>query len=488
MGIIERQSLKYTAVNMIGVLVGVVSTLFIYPRITSEFGFIRYLQDMSLMVLPVLSLGMSLTAIKFYPDFKDENNHNHGFLGVILGTVALSTAISCLIAFCFWGHITSSAKSGQDYRQFLWFVFPYAIVTTVSSVLYNYTQNHHRIALPSFLMDVLPKFLMPIILMLFWKEYISFENALWLILCQMLISATSIVLFIRSLGDFSLRIDLQHLRKLWKPLFRYAGFVTIFGLAFLLATRTDVLFLGSMTSFATTGAYAIVVFMVSTIEIPTRGLYLASNAKIPAYWAENNIAELQALYRKVTINLVAIGTGILALLFLNFTDLVAIMPNGKILDGGLILVVLLGLAKLADSIGGMSHAIVYFSSMYKWSLLSLCILAVFNILLSLQLVPKYGAQGAAITTCVSVLLFNLFAILFCKFVWGISVYWPPLLKLLGIGLATATLLIFLPLPVHPVFSMAIRSMLFIALYGGLIYRLRLTPDLIGLVEKWGTKV
>jgi O-antigen/teichoic acid export membrane protein len=483
MGIIERQSLKYTAVNLVGVLVGVVSTLFIYPRITSEFGFIRYIQDLSLMVLPVLSFGMSLTAIKFYPDFKDSEQKNHGFLGFILGSVAIATLLSAGVALLFWGQITSTAKASSEHRHLLWFVFPYAIVTTFSSVLYNYTQNHHRIALPSFLMDVLPKFIMPIILLLYWKGWIAFETALWLIFAQMLLSALAIALFIRSLGDFSLRIHLDHLRPKLKPLLRYAGFVTIFGLAFILATRTDVLFLGSMTSFATTGAYAIVVFMVSTIEIPTRGLYLASNAKIPAYWAENNIQGLQALYQKVTINLVAVGTALLALLFLNFEDLVAIMPNGKILENGLILVLLLGVAKLADTIGGMSHAIVYFSSKYKWSLLSLCILAGINILLSLKLVPQYGALGAAATTCISVLLFNLFAILFCKFVWGISVYWPPLLKILALGLATATLLYFLPMQWHPIVQMAIRSSLFVAIFGGVIYVLKLTPDLISLVKK-----
>ena len=101
-----------------------------------------------------------------------------------------------------------------------------------------------------------------------------------------------------------------------------------------------------MTSYATTGAYAIIVFMVSTIEIPSRGLYLASNAKIPQYWTENKLDEMQNLYRKVTVNLMTMAVGILAALIINFNDLVRMMPNGKILDGGLTLVFLLGAAKL----------------------------------------------------------------------------------------------------------------------------------------------
>jgi O-antigen/teichoic acid export membrane protein len=485
MGIVQRQSLKYTAINLLGVALGVVSTLFIYPLITAEFGFIRYLQELSLLVLPLISFGMPLTAIRFFPEFKDPHQNDHGLLGLALLTACCSILITVVLGLMAWPYLVSLAKSDLKHGDLLWLVFPFAILTTLSTILYNYSQNTHRIAFSSLLSDVLPKFIIPIILLCFWKGWISFEVVLYLILGQLVFSIVGLAVFLKRLGVWHIRIDKQFLTaERLKRFFGYAGFVTAFGLAFILATRMDVIFLGSMTSFATTGVYAIVVFMVSTIEIPTRGLYMASYAKIPALWLTKDIRELETLLRKSGVSLITVGSAILALLILNIGDLVQIMPNGQIMGGALPMIILLGLAKLADAVGGVSMAILYFSDRYRWSMVSLAILAILNISLSFWLIPKHGTLGAAFVTAGSVIAFNAFSLVYCVVVWDIKPPIKSILLCLAVAVGSLTLAWLMPNLENPFINMGVKSSLFLSIYVWAIYTWQLAPDLIQMVTGW----
>jgi O-antigen/teichoic acid export membrane protein len=467
MGIIQRQSFKYTLINLVGLVAGVVSTLFVYPLIISEFGFIRYLQEITIMLLPILTFGMGFTSIKYYTDWKDEATGNHGLLGLTLFVSLIATLVTLGIMAIGYGYI--SQKLGTKITaqiEYFWFIFPIAALTTLSTALYQYLQNSHRVALPSLLMEVLPKLSMPIILICYWKQYLNFNQVFYAILIQLAFTCTGLAVFLYKLGDWSWRIDWAFLRQnnRIKSMFSHAVYYLILGLGLILATRTDLIWLGSTTSMSKAGAYSIVAFMVATIEIPTRALYLASNAKVPVYWASQNLVELEKLYQKVSVNLVTVGMAILGLILVNFSDLVSMIPNPIIMKGGFVLIVLLGIAKLADCIGSLSHVIIYFSKKYRWGLISLALIAIINATLSYALISKYGSLGAAITTLASVIAFNLFGVLFLYKVWGMKILTKELLLIISLGMLVALIVLQLPHLSFAPISMTFRSMVFISMY------------------------
>ncbi len=483
MGIIQRQSLKFTIINLLGVVIGICSTLFVYPLITTEFGFIRYLQELALLFLPLMSGGMALSSIRFYPEFTESDRKSHGLLGLVLLVAAVTALLFTIAAIFLWPVLTQYVKADMQHRDLLWLVVPYAIVNMYCTILYNYAQNTHRIAFPSLLVDVLPKFITPIILIAFWKGWIAFETAVFLVLLQMVLSLVGLALFLKRLNAWHLGIDWGFLtNERLIRFFRYGGFVTIFGLVYIMAMRMDVIFLGSMTTLATTGAYAIIVFMVSTMEIPSRGLFMASNAQIPAFWLNHDLNGLENLLSKVSRNLVTIGAGLLILLLVNLKYLSRIMPNGEILHQALPIAAILGIAKLADAAGGMCHAIIYFSNQFKWSLASLGILAVLNLTLGYTLVPVYGALGAAAVTAITIVAFNGFSVLFCRLKWNIRLNLTPLIKCIIAALVAGAIAALIPEVENPFINIALKSGIFILLNGFFIFRFQLAPDLVEMTK------
>ena len=84
MGVIRRQSLKHSAVNMVGLVIGAVSTLFVYPHSLETNGLMQVLLQVGMIGLPLLSLGGNTVALRFFPKFEDRAAGHNGFLPLLI--------------------------------------------------------------------------------------------------------------------------------------------------------------------------------------------------------------------------------------------------------------------------------------------------------------------------------------------------------------------------------------------------------------------
>ena len=85
MGIIARQSSKKTIISFVGVLIGAISILFIYPNDKETYGLALFLFSMSNLLMIIISLGSHGLIIKYYPVF--EKMKRAGFISLILMVV-----------------------------------------------------------------------------------------------------------------------------------------------------------------------------------------------------------------------------------------------------------------------------------------------------------------------------------------------------------------------------------------------------------------
>ena len=101
MGIIQRQSIKQSFLHFVGIAIGAISVIFIYPRDETIYGFIRFMLDASVLLSSMIFVGTQATAIKFFPFFQDKKNGHNGFLTLLLKYALLSHLIFGVLKFCF---------------------------------------------------------------------------------------------------------------------------------------------------------------------------------------------------------------------------------------------------------------------------------------------------------------------------------------------------------------------------------------------------
>jgi len=489
MGVIQRQSFKHSIVNFTGLAVGALSMLFLYPRVLEPYGLMSYLLSVSMLCLPILTLGANAVALRFFPLFENKTNGHNGFLSLLLAMCFGGCLLGGLLAALFWPQIVGGLRSPL-LREYLWLAFPYSFLFVTNSVLTVYCANFKRIVVPSILFDLSQKLALPILLAGVWQAWWSLETALAGMVAHALLVQIGLVLYLRWLGQWQWRPNWAFLTPtVRRELMQFVGLGAFGGFALLLVTKLDGLMVGSMSTLKMNGVYAIAVNLAAVIEVPTKALYSASISSVARYLADDNHLELDNLYKKVSINLLLVGLLLLGAMLISVDSLFALLPNRGEVAAGKSVLVLLGIAKLVEMATGLNNYMIYYSKYYRYSLLALGVLAVANIGFNLLLIPRFGLNGAAFATLLSIAFYNLISL---ALVWQKFGLQPFTLKTPFAGLLA--LLVFgavwwVPLSGFHLLDLGLRSGLYALIFTALVLRLRLSEDMNEAFQKgWGRVV
>ena len=78
MGIVIRKSITTSIINYIGILLGVISVLWLQTAIITELqiGILSYIVDVTILLLPLILFGTSGIPVRFLHLFKEVDNRN----------------------------------------------------------------------------------------------------------------------------------------------------------------------------------------------------------------------------------------------------------------------------------------------------------------------------------------------------------------------------------------------------------------------------
>ena len=98
MGIVKRNSITITILSYLGIVVGYVNKILLFPNFLSEeqVGLANILVSMAVMYAQFSAMGINSTIVKFFPFFRTPDRRHNGFffwtaLGVSLGFVLFTT-------------------------------------------------------------------------------------------------------------------------------------------------------------------------------------------------------------------------------------------------------------------------------------------------------------------------------------------------------------------------------------------------------------
>lgn len=487
MGVIQRQSLKYTIVNLVGMGIGMFSTFFIYPHVTSAYGLFQWLMSAAILISPLGSLGAHMVAVRFFPRFEDHARGHHGFVPLLLALWVLGCALVLFLGILAWPWISGETGSDPLKERYLWAAFPVLVVYVFNLIFFQYASNFKRIVVPSLLVDFSLKLVQPLLMVGVWWAWISVDVAVYILIGYQILVLLSMIYYLRNvLGQWSLKTDWEHLTpSLRRELREFVLGFGIFGqLALQVATRLDTFLVGSLSTMSNAGVYAIAVNVAAVVEIPIKGLYLASVSSVSRYLNDANWKELGVLYQKVSINLLVVGLLILGALVVSADDLYALIANTNAVQEGKVVLILIGAARLVEMSTGLNNYILYYSPYYRLSLMSQGVMALINAGLGIWLIPRYGIAGAAWPTLISITGYNLI---------NVAIVWKqyrllPFTRATGIAVLFAALALgitwMIPQTPWPLVSLSVRSSVFALLFMVPVLYTRLSPDLNDMIRRW----
>jgi len=494
MGIIKRQGIKQSVVTYIGMLIGAINLLWLYPLALSkeQIGITKFVLDAAVLVSPFLFWGGSELIVRFFPRFRDEQNGHRGYLFFLQIIFGVGVVTLLLLNFFFRElllgvYLEKSALFGQ----YLPFVLPLAFLLTSAAIFTSYASNFQRIVVPSIFNELVPKLGMALLVGMFLLQWIDFQGVFWGQLAFYGFILLAQIWYVASLGQLHFRPDFSFLKK---PLLKEVSNFGLYGLVGTLGSRIGEriapVMLGTIATLGDTGLYAVAFFLSDAIDAPRRAISRISSPLISEKWNAGKLDEIQEIYQKSALNQLIVGLGLLLAVWVSVDEVFSLMPNGESFRAGKYVILILGLARVFDMLTGVNTEIISYSKLYRYNFYLIILLAICSIGFSRWFIPIYTINGAALATLVSLTIYNLlkFIILWVKyrlqpFTWAV-------LWVLAIGILAYLAAALLPQPENgnPFLWLLIKSSITTVVFGGLVWYFKLSPDINQLLEKAWKKV
>lgn len=483
MGIIIRQSIITTIVSYLGVIIGYINVLWLFPRFLEpdQIGLARVIQDIAILLVPFAQFGMSQSALKFYPVIQ-KNGGKRGFLTFFLMASAIAYLIFLLILFIFRDPVLSIfSKRSPAVIHFFELSLILTFILIVTGIFESYSRSLFRTVFPNFIKEVLIRFFTAFMILIYFSGFITFQMFLYLLIGGYGLGLICLIIYLLSIGELKISFDLSFLNKdLTKKILSYGLFTFLGSSGFILVMKIDSVMVTSMLGLTEAGIYTTVFYIASVVEMPKRAIVQISAPVIAKAFEESNIMEISNIYRQSSLNQLIIGSLIYIGIWANVENIFHFIPNREVFELGKSVVLIIGLAKLIDMSAGVNGEIIVMSKYYKFNIVSVLLLSVATITANLWLIPLLGINGAAWASTISVLIFNLAKFLFLWIVLKMQPFSKATIKVLAITAFTFYSSGLIPFPENVIADIAIRSVYIAAIYSFLIIYFKISPEVDNL--------
>lgn len=255
----------------------------------------------------------------------------------------------------------------------------------------------------------------------FWLWVPSPLSAAWAMAMTVVVSVV-----VYSMGDGLLKRRMPHEATEVAGEHRYrewldmAVFLLVISLINLLLNRTDVLLIGSFLGRSEVGVYAAAARLATVLQFGLRAVNLVAAPLIAEYHARGSIADLQ---RIVTLS----GYGIFSYTTLVSAGLVVLGKwllsiFGQDFTGAYSILFVLAIGNVGNALTGPASFVLSMTGKQRALTSIMAVFLAFNVLMTLLLMPHFGALGAAAATSTATIGWNVVSAIFVYRHFGLNCF------------------------------------------------------------------
>ena len=447
MGLVQKDALRTTIISSFGLILGYLNKglFFLLIFSTEQIGVVNLVFSLGVLFAQFSNFGAVYSIWKFFPFFKNKENKHHGFLSFSLLIVLLGAGVVSLFFLLFRSNIEHiyESKSPMFLDYYLW-VIPLGIGYLLYLVFEVYLRSLFKNVISVIAMDVVLRLVVSLLLLLFWLKLIDFNDFVVAHSLVFFIPPLILIFYLKYLGELYINPRKINISKRFKKIiFNYSAFNYMNTLGRVLVNALDVIMIAQFIGLKATGVYTTVVFLTSAIQVPYKSLIRVSSPLISEHWKNRNFSGMKLLYRQVSSVSLVIGLGLFICVWVNIDFLFSFLKPE--FSDGIWVFFFLMMGRLLDMYFGLNGHIFTSSKKYKYDLIFTLSLIGVVYFLNLYLIPIYGIIGAAISTAVALILYNLGRLLFVYFAYSIHPFtWKQFLIII-LGVLSIILVINIPM-------------------------------------------
>ena len=408
MGIIVRQSIKGISANYIGSFIGFLTTMFVLTKylLPEEIGLTQAIFQVALMFANFALMGITASALRFYPYFRNSENKDNGFFFYILllPTIGLAIFISVYLLLKEPISIFFSANSNLFIDYYHW-VIPLICILVYWMTFETYANQKMRIAIPKFVREVLLRIMHLVVYLSYAFKLLTLNEFIACFILVYGITMIAVLFYINRIGDLTFKHDFSFFTKeLKKNIAKYTGVLVLGVLGGGILSSLDFFMVNAQLGLNYGGIYTIALYIAVIIEIPSRSITQISAPIAAKSLKDGKLDEANTMYKKVALHQLIAGGLFFILIWINIDNIFAILPNGHIYSAGKWVVFFLALSRFIYITLNFGTILISFTKYYYWTLPFTLFTTIIGIIANLLLIPRYGITGAAIATLITYII------------------------------------------------------------------------------------
>jgi O-antigen/teichoic acid export membrane protein len=486
MGFILNRSIFVSIITYFGVVIGYLNVLWLYPKVMDldQIGLFRTLQDIALLFVPFAQMGAGQGLIRYFP-YGTTKKEQQQIVSLSLAWSLFSFLFFLLLFWLLqdWIYLFFEEKA-QAVNNFLPVVLLLTFILNLQGVLEPLARSLLKFRFVAFSKEILLRLFSAALIILYFFELLTFNQAVWgLVVVYGTVTLLIAFHLIRS-GWATIHFSYSPaVRNLVAPFVRYGLITFLSSASSLLVMKTDSIMVTQMIGLEANGIYTTVFFMAVIVELPRRILSQISTPLLSQAFEQDNMALAQKIYQKSSINLLLVSALLYIGIICNMAALFTLMPKGEAFQTGAMVVILIGIGKLADGAAGLNGEILVMSRYYRINLYFTMLMAMLNVMLNYLFIPIYGIEGAALGSCLSLIFFNLLKYIFIQYKLQLQPFSRSTLVLLLVLAIAFVAGWFMPSLPNPIPDILIRSVLITAIVAVGVLYFRLSEEATALYQK-----
>lgn len=479
MGIVLNQSFKNTIITYIGFGIGAINTLYLYPVFlgATYYALTNYILSAANVIMPLFAIGMQNTLVKFYSQYKTEEEREQ-----FLSFTALFPVLMCIplgiIGLFFFDDITAFvSKKNEVVKEFMLLIPFIGICMAYFEIFYAWARVHMHSVFGNFIKEVGLRLFSSIALIglyFKWMSLVQFVYVTAAIYFLAFLVAMFYAFYVKK-PKFQINIpeNVKHVME-------YTFYIILSGSVANLLLDGDKIMLNQYMEIKNIAYYSVATYIALVISVPSRAMHQIVYPITAKLMHENKHDELNDLYKKTSINLQIVGGFVMLCIFVNIDQLYQIVPLEY--RGGIPVVFMIGLSKYFDLILGNNNAIIFNTKYYRMVLFLGLALVGLTFILNVIFIPLYGIIGSAFATLISITCYSLAKLLFV--VKRLDLYPFTKQNLYSLAVTTALFLLFYfwEFPIYPLIGIVLKSIIVTILYVYLNYRFAISPDINKVIK------
>ena len=474
MGIVLNQSLKNTIITYLGFGIGAINTLYLYPFFlgTVFYALTNYILSWANIIMPLLAFGMQNTLVKFYTQYKTEEERSQFLSFTVLIPLLLCIPLVLIGLFFFEPISLYLSKENPVVKDYLWLIPFIGLSMAYFEIFYAWARVHMHSVFGNFVKEVGLRLFSLFALIGVYYKWITVVDFIYV---------TAIIYFLAFI------ITMFYAFRIKKPVFQfsipqnvkdvlvYTFFIILSGSVAVMLLDIDKIMLNQYIKIENIAYYSVATYIASVIAVPSRAMHQITYPITAKLMHENKHDELNDLYKKTSINLQVVGGFVMLCIFVNINQLYVMVP--KEYSGGILVVFLIGISKYFDLILGNNNAIIFNSKYYRMVLFLGLLLVFLTVGLNMFFIPRYAITGTAVATLLSITLYSLAKLLFVVKRMHLYPFTNQTLYSLGITFGIFLVFYFWEFPFSPMINIVSKSVLITVLYVFINYKFVISVEI-----------